>query len=59
LTPGRVFDIAQPGELTWRTTTREFSEREDWAVLIEKEEDRERAILTRRIVGFRNVEEHY
>jgi SAM-dependent methyltransferase len=61
LTPGGVFvfDIAQPGQLTQGTMTREFSEGEDWVVLVEKEENRERAMLTRRIISFRKVGEHY
>jgi SAM-dependent methyltransferase len=61
LTPGGVFvfDIAQPGQLTQGTMTRAFSEGEDWVVLVEKEENRERAMLTRRIISFRKVGEHY
>ena len=41
------------------TMTREFSEGEDWVVLVEKEENRERAMLTRRIFSFRKVGEYY
>jgi SAM-dependent methyltransferase len=61
LTPGGVFvfDIAEPGQITQEITTREFSEGEDWVVLIEKDEDRERGTLTRRITTFRSVGEHY
>lgn len=54
-----IFDIAEPGQIASGTMTREFSEGEDWAVLIEKEEDRERSTLTRRIVTFREVGECY
>ncbi len=61
LTPGGlfVFDIAEPGQVARAATTRGFSEGEDWVVLLEKEEDRERRTLTRRITSFRKVGEHY
>jgi SAM-dependent methyltransferase len=61
LAPGGVFvfDVAEPGQVAPGTTTRGFSEGEDWVVLIEKEEDQERNTLTRRIVTFRKVEECY
>ncbi len=61
LTPGGVFvfDIAEPDQLTQETITRGFSEGEDWVVLLEKEEDRERGTLTRRITTFRRVGKHY
>lgn len=61
LAPGGVFvfDIAEPGQDTRGTGNRGFSEGEDWVVLVEKEEDPERATLTRRITAFRKVGEHY
>ena len=61
LTPGGVFvfDMAEPGQVTRGATTRGFSEGEDWVVLVEKEEDRERATLTRRITSFRRVGDLY
>lgn len=61
LAPGGVFvfDVAEPGQVPQGTTTREFSEGEDWVVLVEKEEDKERGTLTRRISSFRKVGEHY
>lgn len=61
LTPGGIFifDIAEPGQVAPGATTRGFAEGEDWAVLIEKEEDRERATLTRRITTFRKAGKHY
>jgi SAM-dependent methyltransferase len=61
LTPGGVFifDTAEPGQVMPGARTRGFSEGEDWVVLIEKEEDLERATLTRRITSFRKVGEHY
>lgn len=53
-----VFDVAEPGQV--RTgTTKGFTEGEDWIVLVEKEEDRERRILIRRIITFRKIGEHY
>jgi SAM-dependent methyltransferase len=54
-----VFDLAEPGQVSLGTTTRGFSDGKDWAVLVEKKEDRERATLTRRITTFRKVGEHY
>lgn len=54
-----VFDVAEPGQIPPGTTTRGFSEGEDWVVLIEKEEDTEWRTLTRRISSFRKVGEHY
>jgi SAM-dependent methyltransferase len=61
LTPGGVFifDIAEPGQVVQGTTTRGFTEGEDWVVLVEKEEDREQGTLTRRIITFRQVGELY
>jgi SAM-dependent methyltransferase len=61
LAPGGVFifDVAEPGQVTPGAATRSFSEGEDWVVLLEKEEDTQRATLTRRIITFRKVGEHY
>jgi SAM-dependent methyltransferase len=61
LTPGGVFifDIAEPGQVAQETTTRGFTQGEDWVVLVEKEEDREQKTLTRRIITFRKIGEHY
>ncbi len=59
LTPGGVFvfDIATPLQVIAGTTTKGFTEGEDWIVLVEKEEKQE--ILTRRIITFRSCGEHY
>jgi SAM-dependent methyltransferase len=59
LVPGGVFvfDVAEPGQVARGTTTRGFSEGEDWVVLVEREEDR--GTLTRRIISFRKAGEHY
>ena len=61
LTPGGVFifDIAEPTQVVQGTPTRGFTQGEDWVVLVEKEEDREHRTLTRRIITFRKVGEHY
>ena len=61
LAPGGVFvfDVAEPAQIPRGTTTRGFSEGEDWVVLIEKEEDTEWRTLIRRISSFRKVGEHY
>ncbi len=61
LVPGGVFvfDVAEPGQVPRGTKTRGFSEGEDWVVLVEKEEDAEQKTLTRRIISFRKLGEHY
>lgn len=61
LNPGGVFifDIAEAGQITPGTTTKSFTEGDDWLVLVEKNEDGEKQILTRRIISFRQVGEHY
>jgi SAM-dependent methyltransferase len=61
LTPGGffVFDVAEPGQVTRATPTSTFSEGGNWVVLVQKEEDRERETLTRRIVTFRKAGECY
>ncbi|OUL28436.1 SAM-dependent methyltransferase [Nostoc sp. T09] len=60
LTPGGVFifDIAEPGQVT-EGITKGFTEGKDWVVLVEKEENQEKSILTRRIISFRKVGVHY
>lgn len=61
LTPGGIFifDIAEPGQVMPAGTTKGFTEGKDWIVLVEKVEDREQAILSRRIITFRRVGECY
>ena len=61
LAPGGVFvfDVAEPGQVPQGTTIRGFSEGEDWVVLLEKEEDRERETLIRRSTTFREGGEYY
>lgn len=61
LAPGGafVFDIAEPGQAPPGEKVKDFTEGEDWVVIVEKEEHAEPATLTRRIVTFRRVGEHY
>lgn len=61
LAPGGVFvfDVAEPGQIPRGAPARSFTEGDDWVVLVEKEEDRERGILTRRITSFRRAGAHY
>ncbi|MEW6494932.1 MAG: class I SAM-dependent methyltransferase [Cyanobacteriota bacterium] len=54
-----IFDIAEPGQVIPNSKMKGFTEGSDWIVLVEKEEDREQAILIRRIITLRRVEEHY
>lgn len=54
-----IFDIAEPGQVTSATPVKSFTEGEDWLVLVEKQEDPEHPILTRRIITFRQVGEYY
>lgn len=54
-----IFDIVELGQVTSGTTSQGFTEGEDWIVLVEKHEDAEREILTRRIITFRKVGEYY
>jgi hypothetical protein len=61
LAPGGVFifDIAEPGQIESGMPAKGFTEGKDWMVLVEKEEDQERAVLTRRITSFRKMGRHY
>ncbi|OUL32631.1 class I SAM-dependent methyltransferase [Nostoc sp. 106C] len=60
LVPGGVliFDIAEPRQVTEKIT-KGFTEGKDWVVLVEKAENQEANILTRRIISFRKVGEYY
>lgn len=61
LAPGGlfIFDIVEPGQVAEGAAIKSFSEGEDWTVLVEKSEDRARSILTRRIISFRKLGQHY
>lgn len=54
-----IFDIAEPGQVIEGKRVKSFTEGKDWVVLIEKEEDREKSVLSRRLVTFRKVGEYY
>jgi SAM-dependent methyltransferase len=54
-----VFDIAEPGQVQSRDKSKGFTEGKDWIVLVEKDEDHARSVLTRRIITLRKVGEHY
>jgi len=54
-----IFDIAEPGQLASDQPTKIFNEGDDWIVLVEKYENQEKEILTRRIISLRLVGEHY
>ena len=60
LTPGGIliFDIAEPGQID-RNDSQHFNEGNDWLILVEKTEDLEQSVLTRRIITMRQVGEHY
>jgi SAM-dependent methyltransferase len=60
LAPGGIFifDIAEPGQLDGKTS-KGFTKGDDWIVLVEKEEDRERSTLVRRIVTLRKIGADY
>lgn len=48
-----IFDLVEPGQVEAGQTSQGFREGEDWIVLVEKQEDLESMILTRRIITFR------
>lgn len=61
LNPGGlfIFDMAEPGQMNQKIPTKNFTKGEDWIVLVQKTEDRTREKLTRQIISFRQVGEHY
>lgn len=54
-----LFDLAEPGQVAPGQLSRGFREGDDWIVLVEKQEDPNTAILTRRIITLRKVGEAY
>ena len=60
LRPGGLFlfDAAGPGQMRG-SPPRAWMEGADWSLLLEREEDRERQLLTRRIVAFRKIGQRY
>ena len=62
LRPGGVFvfDLLGPGQIAARGgKARTFSQGDGWVVVVDKEEDRNSKILTRRIISFRRLGEWY
>jgi SAM-dependent methyltransferase len=53
-----IFDIAQPGQIKKNDRIRNFAG-PDWTVLREADEDRDRMVLTRRMVVFRQIGKLY
>jgi SAM-dependent methyltransferase len=52
-----IFDVIEPGAARRQGPARKFALSDDWACLVEVEEDTRRARLTRRITSFRRVGE--
>jgi SAM-dependent methyltransferase len=61
LQPGGLllFDVAAPGGVPGPGPQRLWREGDDWAVLVEVEEDRKKKLLTRQITSFHKVGELY
>jgi SAM-dependent methyltransferase len=61
LIPGGIFifDVVTPGQIPAGEIVKNFTEGQDWIVLVEKQEDLVRQILTRRIITFRQIGELY
>lgn len=54
-----IFDVVVPGQVPPGEIVRNFTEGQDWLVLVEKQEDRTRQILMRRIITLRKIGEFY
>jgi SAM-dependent methyltransferase len=61
LSPGGVFifDVVVPGHVAPGEIGRNFTEGQDWIVLVEKQEDPTQQLLTRRIITLRQIEDLY
>ncbi len=61
LRPGGVFifDIAEPGYVSGSNPQETYSQGEDWAILLEKKEDKETSKLIRKMTIFRQVRDFY
>ena len=57
LEPGGLlaFDLADPGQVPTGKGVRNFTQGDDWIVLVDKREDHRKHILTRRIITFRRT----
>jgi len=54
-----IFDLVEPGQVEPGQVSQSFREGDDWIVLVEKQEDLEAMILTRRIITFRQAGSDY
>jgi len=54
-----IFDMAEPGYVRGANPQKTHSEGKDWAILLEKKEDKKRNKLTRQLTIFRKVENLY
>lgn len=54
-----IFDVVVPGQVPLGEIVKSFTEGQDWIVLVEKQEDLEQQILTRRIITLRQVGDLY
>ncbi|WP_019499767.1 class I SAM-dependent methyltransferase [Pseudanabaena sp. PCC 6802] len=54
-----IFDAVIPGQVRPGEIVKSFTEGQDWIVLLEKQEDLEQQILTRRIITLRQVGDLY
>lgn len=54
-----IFDVLEPGSMGNTSLEKTYSQGEDWAVLVEKKEDREKFLLTRQITTFRKIGDLY
>jgi hypothetical protein len=61
LSPGGVFifDVIVPGQVPPGEIVKSFTEGQDWIVLVEKQEDPTKQLLTRRIITLRQVGDLY
>ncbi|WP_035139509.1 class I SAM-dependent methyltransferase [Fischerella sp. PCC 9605] len=50
-----IFDIAEPGYVSGTNPQKTYSEGQDWAILVEKEEDKSTNQLTRKMTIFRKI----
>jgi len=54
-----IFDIIQPGQVTASTPSMRHSQGQDWAILLQVEEDFKKGILTRQMTIFRKAGKLY
>jgi hypothetical protein len=54
-----IFDVVVPGQVPPGEAVKSFTKGQDWIVLVEKQEDLDRQILTRRIITLRQAGDLY